>query len=132
MWKAATGVVVGFVLGLMVTMPLDAAKSKPKDTIRLKFDNALSLFIPFIEGSDLLSPYLHFRHICCDCRSVHDVVLEARSDGIMQYWWTNEKQTHLRRRQIGLGMDPSLWNRADPFSAENMGLPREGARPPQW
>jgi len=117
MWKATVGVIVGFALGLMAAVPLYAAR----DDVRLEFDEALELFIPYIEGESLPNPYLHFRHICCDCRSVHDVVLEVRPDGITQYWWTNEKQTRLRRRQIGLGMDPRRWVTQDPFSAERQG-----------
>jgi hypothetical protein len=123
MWKAATGVVIGFVFGLLAAMPLDAAKGAAKDNVLLKFDNALTIFIPYLKDNQLLNPYLHFRHICCDCRSVHDVILEAGPDGITQYWWTNEKLTRMRRRQIGLDRDPRSWNRTDPFSPENQGLP---------
>ena len=116
MWRAATGIIVGLLLGAFLTQDVDAKKNKkpPKEnpsitaTIRIEDDNVAK-----------------WTHICCDCALTHYVEMDviryfsldgSARHGIRMTWVVDSDKTNKNRvRKFG-----PFWDRqTSPFSAEN-------------
>jgi len=112
----AIGAIVTF--ALVVSAPAGSKLVNPGD---LDFSKALTVTIPYLPDDVYNERAVHFRHICCDCASTHDVIIFVRADGLNQNWWANKAETNKRRRLKGI-MQKSP---SDAFSAEH-------GRPSNW
>ena len=106
MRKAVACCVLGFMLGCFSTVACGAAKKKH---IELDIKRAVNYFVPYVVESTLPYRSVYFKHICCDCASTHDVVIEIKEDGVDQHWWKDEKETRRRRMMQGIDSPVDPW-----------------------